>query len=117
MVPPAILDSGVTEKSDLGCSAKATCSDHNSTANSRSKGHAVRRSNGYHVRFDSRYSPKTELLTLTTGLLLQRLIRDPLLETVGCVILDEFHERSIEMDLALGMIQQIRTAFRPELKT
>ena len=53
---------------------------------------------------------------MTTGVLLRRLSADPLLEDVSCVLLDEFHERSVEMDLVLGMLQRIRTTLRPELK-
>ena len=53
---------------------------------------------------------------MTTGVLLRRLHRDPLLEDVSCVLLDEFHERSLEADLALGMLHRIRTTLRPELK-
>ncbi|TWU38745.1 ATP-dependent RNA helicase HrpB [Novipirellula aureliae] len=71
---------------------------------------------GYHVRFDRCASSDTKVLVLTTGMLLRRLTIDPLLENVGCVILDEFHERSSELDLALGMIERIRSTLREELK-
>jgi len=71
---------------------------------------------GYHVRFDKCTSSSTRLIAMTTGILLRRLQHDPLLENVSCVILDEFHERSLEIDLALGMLHRIRTTLRPELK-
>lgn len=71
---------------------------------------------GYHVRFDRCTSKQTRLIVMTTGMLLRRLSKDPLLENVGCVILDEFHERSLEIDSALGMLHRIRTTLRPELK-
>ena len=71
---------------------------------------------GYHVRFDKRVSKQTRLIAMTTGMLLRRLQQDPLLEDVSCVVLDEFHERSLEVDLALGMLQRIRTTLRPELR-
>ena len=71
---------------------------------------------GYHVRFDKKVSGQTQLIAMTTGMLLRRLTIDPLLENVSCVILDEFHERSLEIDLALGMLQRVRLALRPELK-
>ncbi|TWU33768.1 ATP-dependent helicase HrpB [Novipirellula artificiosorum] len=70
---------------------------------------------GYQVRFDRCASPQTKLLVVTPGILLRRLAEDPLLENVGCVILDEFHERSLELDLTLGMIDRIRSTLRPEL--
>jgi len=71
---------------------------------------------GYQVRFDNRTSHTTQLIAMTTGVLLRRLQTDPFLEEVSCVILDEFHERSLEMDLVLGMLQRIRMTLRPELK-
>ncbi len=71
---------------------------------------------GYHVRFDKRYGKDTRLISMTTGMLLRRMQSDPFLEDVSCVVLDEFHERSLEIDLALGMLQRIRTALRPELR-
>ncbi|EMI15485.1 ATP-dependent helicase HrpB [Rhodopirellula maiorica SM1] len=71
---------------------------------------------GYHVRFDRCTSKQTRLIVMTTGMLLRRLSEDPLLENVSCVILDEFHERSLEIDSALGMLHRIRTTLRPELR-
>ena len=71
---------------------------------------------GYHVRFDRKLSQATRVVAMTPGILLRQLGSDPLLETVQCVILDEFHERSIDLDLALGMLQQIRSELRPELQ-
>ncbi|KAA5547020.1 ATP-dependent helicase HrpB [Roseiconus nitratireducens] len=71
---------------------------------------------GYHVRFDRQVRRDTSVIAMTTGILLQRLNADPLLEDVACVIVDEFHERSLDVDLALGMLQRIRTSLRPELR-
>jgi ATP-dependent helicase HrpB len=71
---------------------------------------------GYHVRFDRKTTRATKVVAMTTGILLRRLNTDPLLDDVACIILDEFHERTLEMDLALGMIHRIRQTLRPELK-
>jgi ATP-dependent helicase HrpB len=71
---------------------------------------------GYHVRFDRCHGKDTRLISMTTGMLLRRIQADPFLEDVSCVVLDEFHERSLEIDLALGMLQRIRTTLRPELR-
>ncbi|TWU60826.1 ATP-dependent RNA helicase HrpB [Rubripirellula tenax] len=70
---------------------------------------------GYQVRFDKKVTRNTRLIAMTTGILIRRLQDDPLLEDVSCVLLDEFHERSLEVDLALGMLHRIRTTLRPEL--
>ena len=71
---------------------------------------------GYQVRFDNCSGRDTRLLVVTTGILLRRLLDDVAIENVGAVLLDEFHERSIEMDLALGLLVRIRQTLRPELR-
>ena len=71
---------------------------------------------GYQVRFDSQMCRDTRLLVVTTGILLRRFLDDVALEDVGAVVIDEFHERTIEMDLVLGMIVRIRQTLRPDLR-
>ena len=56
---------------------------------------------GYQVRFDSKSSATTKILFLTEALLLRKLKSDPELSSVGVVVLDEFHERSLHVDLGL----------------
>lgn len=70
---------------------------------------------GYHVRFDRKISAKTRLHVLTEGILTRQLLDDPLLEGVGCVILDEFHERSLNTDLAISLLREVQEA-RSDLK-
>lgn len=71
---------------------------------------------GYQVRFDSRSGRVTRLLVVTTGILLRRLLDDVAIEEVGAVVLDEFHERTIEMDLVLGLLVRVRETLRPDLR-
>ncbi len=71
---------------------------------------------GYQVRFDSCVSRSTRLVVETTGIMLRRLLDDVTLNGIGCVILDEFHERSVEMDLVLGMLLRVRSTLRPDLR-
>ncbi|HYO25717.1 MAG TPA: ATP-dependent helicase HrpB [Lacipirellulaceae bacterium] len=71
---------------------------------------------GYRVRFDSCASRETRLVVVTTGILLRRLLSDVSLDDVGAVVLDEFHERTIEMDLVLGLLVRIRDTLRPDLR-
>ncbi len=61
---------------------------------------------GYQVRFEEVSSPRTRLRYMTEGVLTRRLIRDPLLESVDAVVLDEFHERHLDTDLALALLRQ-----------
>ena len=71
---------------------------------------------GYRVRLESRVSHRTRLEVLTAGLFLRQLQDDPALEDVACVILDEFHERAAELDLALALLRQARDLVRPDLR-
>jgi ATP-dependent helicase HrpB len=70
---------------------------------------------GYHIRFERRIGPETRLRVVTEGILTRQLIADPFLEGVGAVVLDEFHERSIHSDLALGLLREIRDTVREDL--
>jgi ATP-dependent helicase HrpB len=70
---------------------------------------------GYHVRGERRASGKTRIEVLTEGILTRRMQDDPLLEGVGTVILDEFHERSVHLDLGLALLKETRAA-RPDLR-
>lgn len=71
---------------------------------------------GYQVRFEKRASKNTRILVCTEGICLRRLQDDPLLEDVSVVIFDEFHERSIDSDLALAMVRQVRHELRHDLR-
>ena len=71
---------------------------------------------GYQVRFERRMGRHTRIAFLTEGLLLRRLQADPFLEGVGCVVLDELHERSLQVDLALALLREVRASAREDLK-
>ena len=71
---------------------------------------------GYRLRLESRFSPKTRILVLTEGLLVRRLLDDPELQDVAAVIFDEFHERSIQADLAVALCRDIQRSIRPDLR-
>lgn len=73
---------------------------------------------GYRIRLDSKVGPKTRIEVVTEGILTRRLQADPALEGVGLVIFDEFHERSLDADLALALSLNGRELLRddPPLK-
>lgn len=71
---------------------------------------------GYQVRFDARVSAASRLIAMTPGILLRRLQSDSVLADVAAVVLDEFHERSLEVDLLLGMLRRLQQELRPELR-
>jgi ATP-dependent helicase HrpB len=71
---------------------------------------------GYQVRFEEVAGPRTRLRFLTEGVLTRRFLSDPRLERVGAVILDEFHERHLEGDLALALLRRLQRTARPDLR-
>jgi len=71
---------------------------------------------GYQVRFESCVGRDTRLVVETTGIMLRRLVGDVGLEGISAVVLDEFHERSLEMDLILGLLVRLRETLRPDLR-
>lgn len=71
---------------------------------------------GYQVRFERRAGPRTRLLVVTEGILLRRLEDDPLLEGVAALVLDEFHERSVDLDLSLALARRVQQEARPDLR-
>lgn len=71
---------------------------------------------GYAMRFERRMSPVTRIEVVTEGILTRRLQRDPCLEGVALVIFDEFHERSLNADLALALCLEVQREVRPDLK-
>ncbi|KAJ9651148.1 Salivary acidic proline-rich phosphoprotein 1/2 [Neophaeococcomyces mojaviensis] len=62
---------------------------------------------GYSVRFDINVSPSTRIKFLTDGMLLQELLRDPWLKEYSVVVVDEVHERGLNVDLVLGFLKRI----------
>jgi ATP-dependent helicase HrpB len=70
---------------------------------------------GYQVRFEEIVGPKTRLRFVTEGVLIRRLLSDPSLKGVAAVVLDEFHERHLESDLALALLKRLQR-IRPDLR-
>jgi ATP-dependent helicase HrpB len=116
-VPPAVLDAGlagagrvvVLEPRRLAARAAAR-------RMAEERGGRLGEEVGYQVRFDRRCGPRTRILVVTPGILIRMLQDDPFLESVGAALFDEFHERSLENDLALGMVRLVQQTVRPELR-
>ena len=79
-------------------------------------GETVGETVGYRVRFESKVSKRTRIEVLTEGILTRMLVDDATLDGVSIVIFDEFHERSINSDLALALTRQAQQIIRPDLK-
>lgn len=79
-------------------------------------GEATGQTVGYRTRTDSAVSAATRIEVVTEGLLLRRLLTDPLLEGVSAILFDEVHERSLDLDTALGFALDLQRTMRPELR-
>ena len=71
---------------------------------------------GYRIRFDNRASQATRIEVVTEGVFSRMLMDDPGLEAVAAVLFDEFHERSLDGDLALAMCLDLQSALREDLR-
>lgn len=71
---------------------------------------------GYRVRFESRVSSRTRVEVVTDGILTRQLQRDPELSGVGLVLFDEFHERSLQGDVAFVLAREAQGALREDLR-
>ena len=116
-VPPAVLDAGLA-----GAGAIVVLQPRQLAARACARRMAFERGGrlgdevGYQVRFDRCTGPQTRIRVVTEGILLRMLQDDPFLESVAVVVFDEFHERSLDSDLALAMVRRVRETVRPELK-
>jgi ATP-dependent helicase HrpB len=116
-VPPAILDAGLVERGRI-----IMLEPRRLAARAAARRMAAERCGrlgdevGYQVRFDRQCGLATRILVVTPGILIRLLHDDPYLETTRVVIFDEFHERGLESDLALGMVRLVQQTVRPELR-
>ncbi|NDY95619.1 ATP-dependent helicase HrpB [Wenzhouxiangella sp. C33] len=82
----------------------------------RELGDEVGQTVGYRTRLETRVCNTTRIEVVTEGILTRMLQRDPALDGIGCVIFDEFHERSLQADLGLALAREAQQALRPDLK-
>jgi ATP-dependent helicase HrpB len=71
---------------------------------------------GYRIRGEAKVSKITRIEVVTEGILTRMMQSDPELAGIGCVIFDEFHERSLNADLGLALVWEARTALREDLQ-
>lgn len=70
---------------------------------------------GYKMRFEDMTGPDTVLKIMTDGILLQEFKLDYMLKSYGAIIVDEAHERSLNIDFILGLLKRVLKA-RPEFR-
>ncbi len=79
-------------------------------------GEAVGATVGYTIRHERSVSKETRIEVITEGVLIRRLQADPMLEGVGLIIFDEFHERNLPSDLGLALSVDAQQGLRDDLK-
>lgn len=105
-LPPALLK--VTSKKVIVLEPRRMAAIAAAHRIAEEQGWQVGREVGYQVRFANKTSPETRLIFMTEALLARQMIQDPELSDVDLVILDEFHERSMHVDLALGLLRELQ---------
>ena len=115
-VPPALLDAGLADSGMI-----VVLEPRRAAARSVARRVAFERGEqagqtiGYSVRFEKKRSKHTRVMVVTEGILTRRFAADPFIEDIACVVLDEFHERSTHVDLALAFLKELMTV-RDDLK-
>jgi ATP-dependent helicase HrpB len=71
---------------------------------------------GYRVRFGTKVSKRTRIEVVTEGVFTGLILDDPLLDGVGAVLFDEFHERSLDADLGLALARDAQQGLREDLR-
>ena len=82
----------------------------------RQLGESVGDSVGYRIRFENKISARTRIEVVTEGILTRMLQDDPMLEGIGALLFDEFHERHLAGDLGLALALDVQSSLRKELR-
>jgi len=114
-VPPALLDVLPAHGRIVMLEPRRLAAVSAARWMARALGEEVGRTVGYAIRFERRVSAATRIEVVTEGILTRRLQTDPGLEGVSLVIFDEFHERSLNVDLALALCLEVRRNLREDL--
>jgi ATP-dependent helicase HrpB len=118
-VPPAVLKEGLLANKEhpnlVMLQPRRVAARASAQRIAEEQGWELGREVGYHVRFERKLTDQTRLRVLTEGILSRQLLSDPFLEGIGCVILDEFHERSLHTDLAIAMLREVQQTVRDDL--
>lgn len=115
-VPAALLDAELAEGEVWVLEPRRLAARMAARRVAEERGERLGETIGYQVRFEEVASRQTRLRFLTEGMLTRRLLSDPLLKNVGVVVLDEFHERHLQADLALALLRRLQNTTRPDLK-
>jgi len=113
-VPPALLDAGLAGEGELWVLEPRRLATRLAAARvAEERGELLGETVGYQIRFDERAGPRTRIRFVTEGVLGRRLLSEPGLGRIGAVVLDEFHERHLQADLALALLRRLQLQGHP----
>jgi ATP-dependent RNA helicase HrpB len=116
-IPAALLDAGLAgEREVVVLEPRRIAARAAAEFVARERGGAIGDQIGYRVRFEQRGGAATRLWFVTEGVFGRRLVSDPFLEHAGVVVLDEFHERHLQGDVALAVVRALQESVRPDLR-
>jgi ATP-dependent helicase HrpB len=116
-VPPAILDAGLADRGQvIVLQPRRVAARAAAWRIAEERGCRLGEEVGFQVRFEREVGPSTRIVVETEGVFVRQLAEDPYLEGIGAVVFDEFHERSLNTDVALAMVRKVQREVRPDLK-
>jgi ATP-dependent helicase HrpB len=116
-VPRALLDAGLAGTGEIVVLEPRRLATRMAARRvAEELGESVGETVGYRVRFEDVSSDRTRLRFVTEGVLARTILASPRLDGVGAVVLDEFHERHLQGDVALALLERLRRTHRPDLR-
>src|SRR5688572_1007450 len=116
-VPPALLDAPWLEgRKIVMLEPRRVAARAAAHFMARQRGEEVGGTVGYRIRFENRVSTATRIEVVTEGILTRMLQDDPMLEGVGALLFDEFHERHLAADLGLALALDVQAGLREDLR-
>ena len=116
-VPPALLDAGWLQgRRIVMLEPRRVAARAAATWMAGQLGEPVGETVGYRIRFENRTSARTRIEVVTEGILTRMIQDDPLLEGIGALLFDEFHERHLAADLGLALALDVQAGLREDLR-
>ena len=116
-VPPALLDADWLQgRRIVMLEPRRVAARAAATFMAAQLGEPVGETVGYRIRFENRTSTRTRIEVVTEGILTRMIQDDPMLEGIGALLFDEFHERHLAADLSLALALDVQAGLREELR-
>ena len=116
-VPPALLEAGwLGGRKIVMLEPRRVAARAAAGFMARQRGEAPGETVGYRIRFENKVSAKTRIEVVTEGILTRMIQDDPMLEDVGAILFDEFHERHLSADLGLALALDVQAQLREDLR-